>query len=221
MNFIKRLQNNAFDNLDITLYQPDTSGWMDNSFSNIINSIVKDRNRNDPITVIEVGSWKGRSCITIADTLKTMGFTNIIIIAVDTWLGAPEFWTWGLDDPTRGKSLNIINGLPTVFYTFTKNIKYFKHDDIVAPFPISSIQAVDILKYYKIMADLIYVDASHEYEPVKQDINSYWQLLNNGGVMIGDDYMNNWPGVIKAVDELGNNYGKAEITGVVWKFKKA
>jgi len=91
----------------------------------------------------------------------------------------------------------------------------------VAPFPISSLQAVDVLKNYKIEADLIYIDASHEYKPVKDDINMYWSLLKNGGSIIGDDYQGGWPGVIKAVDELSSVYGKAEILGVVWKFTRA
>jgi hypothetical protein len=220
MDFISRLKSNAFDTLDITDYTPDIHGWMDTGFSDIISKIVDERDRNDMITVIEVGSWKGKSCVTIAETLKRLGFINIRIIAIDTWLGAPEFWTWGIDDPTRGKSLNINNGYPNVFYTFTKNIKYFNHDDIVAPFPISSAQGVEVLKHHNILADIIYVDASHEYEPVKQDILSYWQLLKTGGTMIGDDYQRDWPGVMKAVDELSNLYGEAEISGVVWKFTK-
>ena len=220
MDFINILRSSAFDKLDITNYKPDIHGWMDTKFSDIISKIVNGRNRNDKLTVIEVGSWKGKSCVTIAETLKGMGFTNITIIAIDTWLGAPEFWTWGINDPTRGESLQKNNGYPNVFYTFTKNIKYLKHHDIVAPFPISSAQAVEVLKYYNILADIIYVDASHEYEPVKQDISLYWQLLNTGGVMIGDDYQKGWPGVMKAVDELSSTYGKADITDIVWKFTK-
>ena len=220
MDFIKRLQANAFNNLDIQNYTPDTHGWMDDNFSNIITNIVNNRKREENITVIEVGSWKGKSCITIADTLKKMGFTNISIIAVDTWLGSPEFWTWGLHEPIFGKSLNLNNGYPNVFYTFTKNIKYFHHDDCVSPFPISSVQAAEILKYYKISADLIYIDASHEYAPVKEDINLYWDILKNGGTMIGDDYHPEWPGVIRAVNELSDKYGKAEVEGIVWKFNK-
>lgn len=220
MDFISRLKSNAFNTLDITDYKPDIHGWMDTRFSDIITKIVNERNRNDMITVIEVGSWKGKSCITIAETLKRLGFINIRIIAIDTWLGAPEFWTWGIDDPSRGKSLNINNGYPNVFYTFTKNIKYFKHNDVVVPFPISSAQGAEVLKHHNILADIIYIDASHEYEPVKQDIFSYWQLLKTGGTMIGDDYLKNWPGVMKAVDELSDLYGKAEISGVVWKFTK-
>lgn len=210
------LRHNAFSKLDITNYSPDTHGWMDNEFENVVSNAINNRNRDDPLIIFEVGSWKGMSCITMANTVKKMGFKNVRILAIDTWLGAPEFWTWGLNDPTRGVSLNVSNGYPNVFYTFTKNIKYFGHDDIVSPFPISSIQAAEVLTYYGLKANLIYIDASHEYEPVKADINAFWALLEDGGNMIGDDYMSHWPGVIKAVNE----FGKADITGVVWKFNK-
>jgi len=208
------LRKNAFDNLDITGHVPDTHGWMHDEFSRIINSSLSGRDRNAPLIIFEVGSWKGKSCITIADTVKKMGFKNVRILAVDTWLGSPEFWTTDINDPMRGVSLNLVNGYPSVFYTFTKNVKYFGHDDIVSPFSISSLQAADVLKYYGLKADLIYVDASHEYDAVKADMAAFWPLLNNGGIMLGDDYTACWPGVVKAVNE----FGQGEIDGVVWKF---
>ena len=48
---------------------------------------------------------------------------------------------------------------------------------------------------------MIYIDAGHEYESVIKDIEMYWQLLNDGGVMILDDYIG-WSGVTKAVNEF-------------------
>ena len=144
------------------------------------------------------------------------------IIAVDTWLGAPEFWTWGLNDPTRGISLQCMQGYPQVFYTFTKNVKSYGHDDMIAPFPISSVQGADVLQHYGIQADIIYVDAAHEYEPVKSDIEKYWSLLKPGGVMFGDDYtVSYWPGVVKAVDEFCNNNNlQLSTQGVMWYIRK-
>ena len=50
--------------------------------------------------------------------------------------------------------------------------------------------------------DLIFIDAIHEYEPVKQDIQHALTMLAKGGILAGHDYMAAWPGVIKAVDEL-------------------
>ena len=60
----------------------------------------------------------------------------------------------------------------------------------------------------KISPDLIYVDASHEYECVYQDISLYWKLLRNGGILLGDDYCKWQPGVVKAVEEFSKEIKK-------------
>jgi hypothetical protein len=217
MEFLEKLNKNAFSQLDIEHFTPDIQGWMDPSFTNTFRNIVKGKDIHKELIIVEVGSWKGLSCITMASILKELGFTNFKIIAVDTWLGAPEFWTWGLNDVTRGESLNFVNGWPTVFHTFTKNIKYSKHDDVVSPLPLSSLQAADVLKYYNISADMIYIDASHEYEAVKQDILHYWGILKTGGTMLGDDYTDHWWGVKKAVNESGY---AVNVNGAVWSINK-
>jgi hypothetical protein len=50
--------------------------------------------------------------------------------------------------------------------------------------------------------DLVYIDASHEYEFVRDDINLYYPLIKSGGMLGGHDYQNYWLGTIKAVDEF-------------------
>lgn len=221
MDFLQTLQNNAFSQLDVSNHVADTHGWMDGSFKTTFQKVLMNIPRTQPLTVIEVGTWKGLSTLTMASASKEMGFGNTRIIAIDTWLGAPEFWTWGLNDPTRGTSLNLKDGYPTVFYTFTKNVKKLGHNDIIIPFPISSIQALDVMKYYKISADVIYIDAAHEYEPVLKDIEGYWDILNPGGTMIGDDYVSAWPGVIKAVNHFCTSKGlQFSLSGVVWSITK-
>jgi predicted O-methyltransferase YrrM len=215
--FISILQKNAFEKLDIDGYSTDTQGWMDESLSSIFKQFL----RHDTKLIIEVGTWKGLSTVTMADCIKQTSNCSAKIVAVDTWLGAPEFWTWGLTDPTRGVSLRCENGYPQVFYTFTKNVKYLKHDDIIAPFPISSAQGADVLKFYNAQADIIYVDAAHEYEPVKVDIKNYWALLKPGGYMFGDDYSEDWRGVVAAVDEFVREKRlKLVRSGVIWIIQK-
>jgi hypothetical protein len=48
---------------------------------------------------------------------------------------------------------------------------------------------------------LIYKDAGHEYESVSKDIDMYWRLLDETGLMILDDYIG-WSGVTKTVNEF-------------------
>ena len=57
--------------------------------------------------------------------------------------------------------------------------------------------------------DLIYIDADHTYESVKNDLNSWYSKLKNGGIFAGHDYCEYYIestktkfGVVKAVDEF-------------------
>jgi predicted O-methyltransferase YrrM len=188
---------------------------MDPEFPRVFREHLTSLNK-ETVTIIEVGTWKGLSAITMANIARECN-VNVQIICIDTWLGAPEFWTWGLHDHSRGVSLKRKNGYPQVYFTFLKNVVDNGHTGTIVPFPISSNEAAEVLKYHGIKADIIYVDGSHEYEAVKNDMGRFWELLNDGGVMFGDDYMNNWPGVVQAVNEFPQDH---VVSGVVWSIKK-
>ena len=221
MQFIKELKVQAYDKLDTEGHKVDIHGWMSRSFGDVVRRSVAHLDRGSELVVVEVGTWKGLSATKMAEVLKEEGFTNFNIICIDTWLGAPEFWTWGMKDPTRGDSLKRVNGYPTVFHTFTKNVKAMGLEEYVAPLPLSSTQAADVLGHYKIAADLIYIDASHEYGPVTSDLESFYPLLKKGCVMLGDDYSAQWKGVIKAVNEFAaGREVDLRIDDVVWSLKK-
>jgi predicted O-methyltransferase YrrM len=48
--------------------------------------------------------------------------------------------------------------------------------------------------------DIIYIDGCHEYDVVKEDIKNSWPLLEEGGILLLDDY--GMDDVKKAVDEF-------------------
>jgi hypothetical protein len=218
-SFLNFLANNAYSQLDVSEHQVDLQGWMCDQFEHVFRASLPDGNP-EPF-IIEVGTWKGLSTTTMARVCKTVGYERARILAIDTWLGAPKFWCSGLYEFERGGSFNFMNGYPTVFYTFTKNVKVLGHDDMIVPFPISSAQAPDVLRHYGGLADIIYIDASHEYDAVVADLRAYWPLLKEGGVMFGDDYVDCWPGVMSAVDEFAQSNGLAlKIDGIVWSVRK-
>ena len=54
-----------------------------------------------------------------------------------------------------------------------------------------------------------FFDAAHEYEPVMRDVRAYWELLEPGGYLVGDDYVDVWPDVIRAADEFARSVNQS------------
>lgn len=53
-------------------------------------------------------------------------------------------------------------------------------------------------------ADVVYIDADHAYEAVRDDIATWYPRISPGGALCGHDYYRekHWPGVKQAVDEF-------------------
>ena len=141
-----------------------------------------------PRLIIEVGSWKGDSAITMASALRNLAIPDSGIICVDTWLGALEFWA-DRYQPEHYDGLAIKNGYPQVFYQFLANVCHRELQDYITPFPQTSEIAAAFFLRAGITADLIYIDASHEKRFVYRDICDFWDVLAPGGVIFGDDFI--------------------------------
>lgn len=50
--------------------------------------------------------------------------------------------------------------------------------------------------------DLVFIDADHSYAGCRHDILAYTPKVKPGGLLAGHDYQPDWPGVVRAVDEL-------------------
>jgi len=72
--------------------------------------------------------------------------------------------------------------------------------------------------------DLVYIDAQHDYEAVKEDINLWYPKVKQNGILCGHDYTLSEPccGVIKAVNEKFSfiNLIEEENGNKTWWFKK-
>jgi cephalosporin hydroxylase len=145
-----------------------------------------------PQVIIEVGSWKGESAITMAETCQLYDLP-CSIICVDTWLGSEEHIL------NCAKDLKLIHGYPSLYYQFLSNVVHRKVHDIIVPLPTASITAASVIKKLNIKADLIYIDASHQYEAVLADLIAFAPLVAGGGLMFGHD--RSWPSVRQAVEQ--------------------
>jgi len=61
--------------------------------------------------------------------------------------------------------------------------------------------------YVKEPLDFVYIDANHDYDYVRQDIETWVLALKEGGLLCGHDFSADHPGVIKAVIEFAVSSG--------------
>ena len=174
----------------------DLQGW--NGDAPILSNTISNTR---PSVIFDVGVWKGQSTINMAKKCIDLNI-DCRVYAIDTFLGSTEHIVNDFPNYLLPKSY----GYPSLYYTFLNNVICSGVADIVYPIPNTSDNAFHILKHFKINADLIHIDAAHEYDLVLRDMENYWQLLNPGGTMICDDYFNQWPGVVNAVNDFINKY---------------
>lgn len=158
--------------------KPDVTGW-DSEHPWFIETIA----HLAPRTIIEVGSYKGASAIHMARALEAPK-ADAAIICIDTWLGDNEWWEPG---PMRD-AIHFRNGRPEFYEIFLKNIVHHALAEYIVPLAMPSVQAGRYLRAHGVTAQMIYIDGCHERGEVHRDLAMYWSLLDEGGVMLIDDF---------------------------------
>jgi hypothetical protein len=163
-------KTNPYENFDADKMTVDMEGW--NSDHPIFADLI---NKAKPNRIIEVGTWKGASAIHMANLIRKANI-DAEIICVDTFLGWP------------GAELKMQNGFPLLYWQFLTNVVKSGFKDIITPFPQTSELAAYWLKDSNIKANLIYIDGSHWFASVYDDLVRYLPLVETGGYLFGDDY---------------------------------
>lgn len=141
--------------------------------------------------IVEVGSWKGRSTMALAESMPADG----ILWAVDTWEGDP-----GNDCQMREMREA---GPGSVRAEFERNLAEYLATGRVRQLAMPSVDgAARLLESEGRVFDLAFIDAAHDHESVAADIRALLPLIRPGGVLAGHDYDGRGiPGVKRAVDE--------------------
>jgi len=150
----------------------------------LIKSLLTNYDRQNKIKICEIGVYMGRGTAIWNVELINAG-VDYEYYAVDHFEGSIEH---------RITNMGPIPKIENV----VKNLESILHKINIVPKDSVTASKLFEDQYF----DIIYIDASHEYLPVREDIISWWPKLKNGGFMCGDDYVNGWPGVIQAVNEL-------------------
>src|SRR5579863_9410456 len=130
--------------------------------------------------VVEVGSWKGTTAIAMAD--NTAG----TVYAVDSFNGSIG------EEATQ----KVHEGEEDWLYkTFKANTANFPN---IVTMRMESIEAACYFASLAKQFDFVFLDASHDYDSVKKDIQFWKPLVAPGGILAGHD--RTWDGVSKAIN---------------------
>lgn len=162
-------------------------GWCD--FHDVYNAIADTLQNGDKF--VEIGSWKGQSISCLAQALQNRGKTGVKLYAVDTFKGERTQPSHLADVAKNGGSVRHI---------FEANIQAAGVAEMVTIIESDSVQAASLFKNGELAG--CFIDAAHEYEPVKADLEAWIPKVAEGGIIAGHDYPH--VGVKRAVNEKLN-----------------
>lgn len=147
----------------------------------------------DGDTLVEVGCWLGRSIIYLAQRLKKLGKTNCKLIAVDWFKGE-------INQPDHKATVQEHGG--NFRAAFEANIERCGVRDMITI--IDGDSAASASQLSDATVDFCYIDAAHDYESVKRDIQAWLPKIKPGGTISGHDAQHE--PVVRAVEELLPNH---------------
>ncbi len=176
-------------------------GWF--AFKDLYEKVAADI--PDGSTLVEIGSWQGRSLAYLAVELVNRGKTKCKLFAVDKWLGSP------------GDGLHLKESMRP---TFNRNMlaggfrlhEYGPKGHAYARALVEETEpTINVLEHDSATAAALFpnrsvhylmVDGAHDYESCRRDVVNWLPKMAEGALMSGDDYNRAWPGVILGVRDI-------------------
>jgi predicted O-methyltransferase YrrM len=183
-------------------YYQDIHGWFCLSDKEIYNLALNTYESGS--IFVEIGSFKGRSSVAMAVDILNSN-KDIKFYCIDTWDGSAEHQAgqWCEDK-------DVVNG--SLYNVFLKNIEPVKN--FIIPIRKTSVEASHDFTDNSI--SFLFLDASHDYESVKNDLGVWKSKIKQGGILSGHDW--SWESVQKAVNDFcSENSLTVDIMDNVWK----
>jgi hypothetical protein len=139
--------------------------------------------------VVEIGSWQGRSTSFLARAVKES--INGKLFAIDHFqgnIGKEQLYKVKNDDLSDLKS------------GFISNMKHLGLVDVINLLEMNSQEASNRIASNSIR--FLFIDGDHTYNGVLKDIELFFPKLVNNAIVVFDDFSDNFPGLIIAVDNI-------------------
>lgn len=188
-----------YENVIPEHFYQNVEGWFYPNDTMFYKQII---NQFDSGKFVEVGSYKGRSSCFMAVEIARSG-KDIRFDCIDTWEGSEEHQAGAYAEDS-----DVVNG--TLYETFLKNIEPVK--SYIKPIRMDSVSASKLYKDGSL--EFVFIDAAHDYDNVKADINAWLPKIRKGGILGGHDHQID--GVRKAVEEILMPNGVNVLNGSCW-----
>lgn len=164
--------------------------------------------------IVEVGCWKGASICYLAQEVKNYD-KEMELFAVDTWQGSDEI--------VHRDEIERLGGADNLYETFLQNIKKGNVSRMITPIRMHSLEASRLFEDQSL--EVVFIDASHKYKDVLDDIKHWYPKVKTGGIIAGHDYLPgniaSECGVIRAVHEFFHKKNlETNIGGRTWSHRK-
>ena len=176
--------------LELRLWVPPFDGMQNYARMKFLYRCVLEHAAPSSGVAVEVGCFRCSSTVFLAKACLRKGISNVY--AIDLFTGTPG-WNMKTDSYAKAQARLSSYGLDTTVTLIRSHSLHVAWDK-----PI----------------DVLHIDADHEYEAVKKDIDKYVPHLSEGGIVIFDDYDAFHPGVKRAVHELLLERGDFEVVGI-------
>lgn len=208
---IKRTWEKVKDLRAPTMKWTDIQGWCEEANDALfcwLADRIPDRGR-----YVEVGCWLGRATACMGTRCRE-ALKDIEINVVDTFAGSKS-------EPCATIQKNVLRQDPSCREVETSFRELFA-DNMRATRTAAIMhegESVEMAKHFDDNSlDAVYIDAGHTYEEVVMDLVAWIPKVKPGGVICGDDYGIDFPGVTAAVNEM---FGKDKVRqqGKVWIYE--
>jgi hypothetical protein len=167
---------------DIVRYSQAIPGWFGEDETELLVAltlrVVASCNNTRPLTLIEIGSYCGRTTVAMGLTIRGLGRTDVRIVAVDEpTLGlAPD-----------GRSPREVLRSQLAAHELSSMVICVPEED-QTPWERAS--------------QLLFIDGQHDYKSVRSDVERYSPQLVPDGFLVFHDYADYFPDVQRYVNEL-------------------
>src|SRR5262245_4281382 len=139
------------------------------------------RGAQQPLRLMEIGSWAGGSAITFGMALRDFAPPGSSLLCVDPWV--PYVFTRG--HAGRQRTMTEALGSGAILRLFEHNLRAAGIDDLAIVLKAKSADAWPLLRPDSF--DLLFVDGDHRFDFVVTDLRLARTLVRPGGILCGDD----------------------------------